>query len=150
MDLFTDVDWRTASITRALVIREPWAGMIASGAKRWELRSRTTSVRGPIAIAAAGTLTIVAVCTLVEVSGPLSPRDYSEGWRQRGAGGPSDDPMPYASTFAWVLAAGRPLAGPVRYRHPRGAVIWVKLDQDVQDRIRQALGANVPTVKTGS
>lgn len=37
---------------RALVVRAPWAQLIASGRKRFEIRSRQTTHRGPLVIVA--------------------------------------------------------------------------------------------------
>ena len=146
MDLCTDADWQTVRITRALLVRQPWADLIASGAKRWEIRSRSTNVRGPIAIAAAGTGTIVAVCELVAVRGPLSVQACLEGWRLRGAREPLESALPYPRTFAWVLAGARRLTATVGYHHPGGAVIRVRLDQEAQDRIRRALSMECTAV----
>lgn len=39
---------------KALTLWQPWASLVAMGAKRWETRSWTTSYRGPLLIHAAG------------------------------------------------------------------------------------------------
>ena len=38
---------------KALTLRQPWASLVAAGAKRWETRSWATRYRGPLAIHAA-------------------------------------------------------------------------------------------------
>ena len=38
-------------------------------------------------------------------------------------------------TYAWVLTAVRRFHTPVRYRHPSGAVIWVKLTSRVTTKV---------------
>ncbi len=141
MRLFADdspaEDW---SIPRALIIREPWASMIVLGTKRWELRGTATTVRGPIAIAAGGTGTIIGVCNVVDVRGPLSIEEYADSWTLRGgAAEPNPPVLPYVRTYAWVLADPRPVSPRVPYHHPNGAVIWVKLPMDVQEGLRMAL-----------
>ncbi len=139
LDLASDDGTRTEDIHRALIVRQPWAGMIASGTKRWEIRGRSTAVRGRIAIAAAGTGTIIGVCTLSEVVGPLAPDAYRDAWQLFGAGLRPDGPPPYPRTYAWVLADARPILPPVGYLHPAGAVIWVRLTHDVESQIQAAL-----------
>ena len=130
------------SVSRALLIREPWASMILSGTKRWEIRSTSTSIRGPIAIAAGGTGTIVGVCNVVGVRGPLSVDDYAQSWKLRGEDRPGSRLLPYARTYAWVLSDLQALRSRVPYRHPSGAVIWVKLPPDVQEALRESLERN--------
>ena len=118
--------------TRALVVREPYAGRIVSGIKTWEMRGRATRIRGLIGIIAGGTGTIVGMATLVDCLGPLDLGPYQAAWRQRGADAPSHDPLPYPTTYAWVLADARRATPGVPYAHPSGAVIWVSLGPDVQ------------------
>lgn len=134
-------DW---SVPRALIVREPWASMIVFGTKRWEIRGTATTIRGPIAIAARGTGTIVGVCRIVDVRGPLSLDEYADSWKLRGGDAKADQPLlPYARTYAWVLADPRAVSPEVPYRHPSGAVIWVKLPLDTQERLRMALLGSV-------
>ncbi len=137
-ELFPPEDDRPADvIPRALIVRRPWADMIASGVKRWEIRGASTSVRGPVAIAAAGSGMIVGVCSIVDVLGPLTIEDYAQAWRLWGGAEGARGPLPYSRTYAWVLTQARRVEPPVPYRHPPGAVIWVRLDASVQQLILQ-------------
>ncbi len=138
--LFVGDEAPEAAVPRALIVRRPWADMIASGVKRWEIRGTSTSLRGPMAIAAAGSGTIVGVCSLAGVLGPLTAEEYQEAWRLWGGAEGTQGPLPYLRTYAWVLTQARPLDPPIPYRHPAGAVIWVKLNREVQACIRRALG----------
>ncbi len=128
------------SLIRGLVVREPWASRIVDGHKSWEIRGIQTRIRGPIAIIAGGTSTILGMAVITEVVGPLSLEQY------RNQGGPhgvlDDGPtqLPYPLTFAWVLATPVRFAVPVAYDHPSGAVIWVRFNSAVQAAIRRALG----------
>ncbi len=122
------------------MVREPYAGRIVNGTKTWEIRGRATRIRGPIAIIAAGTGTIVGVAVLVGCLGPLDPRTYHEGWRERGADAPSPGPLPYPTLYAWVLADARRAIPGVPYAHPSGAVIWVSLSPDAQCTLAKATG----------
>lgn len=49
--------------------------MILDGIKRWEVRSRSTRVRGRIALSEKGANAIVGTCTLDRVEGPLTIND---------------------------------------------------------------------------
>ena len=138
MSLWAD-DLSQTGIERALIVREPWAGMIAAGAKRWEIRGTATAVRGTIAIAAAGTGTIVGVCNLCDVRGPLTGGAYADAWPLWGARERPRGAMPYPRTYAWVVTDARPIRPPLSYRHPGGAVVWVRLGKDVQERLAAAL-----------
>ena len=134
-----DAGGRQAPPTRALVVREPYAGRIVDGNKTWELRGRFTRLRGLIGMIAGGTGTIVGVATLVDCLGLLDPGLYQAGWRQRGAATSSHDPLPYPTTYAWVLADARRAAPRVPYAHPSGAVIWVSLSLGVQRALAAAV-----------
>lgn len=122
---------------RGLVIRAPFVDWILDGLKSWELRGSATHVRGTIALIAAGSGTVVGTCDLVECLGPLRVDDLrrNAGKLNRRA----DDfaaPLHYGeNTHAWVLSRPRRLPRPVRYVHPAGAVIWVRLGREVAARI---------------
>lgn len=45
----------------ALVIAEPWIGLILDGSKTWEMRSRATRKRGRIALIRKGSGQVVGV-----------------------------------------------------------------------------------------
>ena len=133
-----DAPYGASAVARALLVREPWAGLIARGVKSWEIRSRGTAIRGPIAIAAAGTGQLVAICRLVAVEGPLTVERYVDAWRLWGGAEPPCVGLPYPATYAWVLADACALPEPVSYRHPPGAVTWVRLDPTVWRRVEAA------------
>jgi hypothetical protein len=85
---------------KAITVKEPWASLIASGAKLVENRSWRTRHRGPLAIhAAKPTGAIVAIVDLVDCV-PLA-----EVAGQPFAEGP----------FCWLLANARPIT-PIPYR----------------------------------
>jgi hypothetical protein len=113
---------------RGLIVREPWVSLLLSGEKTWELRGSRTSQRGRTALIGSGTGAVLGEADLVGVVGPLSREEIETSvarhcvkreWQT--------EPMPYGNTYAWVFerAFRYPVARP--YRHPPGAVIWVKL-----------------------
>jgi hypothetical protein len=68
---------------RALLVKQPWAGLLARGEKQWELRSRHTLTRGRVAFVASGTGGfIVGGATLVDCLGPLSRAELAAAGAQ--------------------------------------------------------------------
>lgn len=111
-------------ITHALIIREEPLAKILSGTKTWEIRGSATKRRGPIALVQSKSGLVVGTAELVDVVGPLSLDELRRASRRTGF---TPDGLPYRTTYAWVLRNARRLRKPVRYAHPAGAVIWVKL-----------------------
>jgi len=110
-----------------LIIRSPWVEMILDGKKTWEIRGRSTHLRGKIALIRGGSGLIVGTCHLVGVVGPLKPEEYRMNAPKAGLTRSETQRLPYEKTYAWVLRGARKFRHPRRYRHPSGAVIWVKL-----------------------
>lgn len=115
--------------TRGLLIRSPWIERILQGSKCWEIRGSNTSVRGRIALIKSGSGKIVGTCDLVDVVGPLTLSELRENACK--LGGIDDDlqSLPYEKTYAWVFKNAMPLEQPIPYKHPAGAIIWVKLPE---------------------
>jgi len=110
----------------ALVIKAPFINQILAGTKTWELRNRRTTKRGRIGLIQSGTGMVVGEANLVDVLGPLSLGDYMKNAR-RWAGQPSEVELSWRGGYAWVLKNARRYRNPVPYKHPQGAIIWVKL-----------------------
>ena len=91
-------------------------------------------MRGPIALIQSKSGTAVGTCDLVDVVGPLSLAQYCRSARRTGS---RASRLPYATT-AWMLRDARRLPEPIPYRHPSGAVIWVRLQPSVLPRLRDA------------
>ena len=126
---------------RALLIRRPWIDMILDGEKTWEIRGSRTFVRGQIGLIASRTGTVVGVCDLVDCIGPLTAEEFRKNANKAGMR-PSEATLGYyRQTYAWVMAKPRRLKQPVPYEHPSGAVIWVRLDDNVQRKILKQLAA---------
>ena len=123
---------------RSLLIKQPWIDLILDGAKTWELRGSRTRIRGPIALIQSGSGQVVGTCEVVDVKGPLSLAELRRTTALHCVPASSlRAGMRYKNTFAWVLSGARRSPTPVKYDHPPGAIIWVKLDQSVQRRIRR-------------
>jgi hypothetical protein len=118
----------------ALIIRTPFVDKILEGEKIWEIRGSRTRVRGKIALIRSGSGTIVGMCEIVDCIGPLTPEQFRRNAKKAGLK-PAEAKSTYVSMFAWVLTKARPLGKPVRYKHPSGAVIWVKLDSRLASQL---------------
>jgi hypothetical protein len=125
--------------TKGLVIKSPYIDRILAGTKTWEMRSSATSVRGPIALIKQGSGQVVGVANLVGVKGPLTKQDKLKTIDKHQI---SVDRLETGETdkwdTAWVLENAQPLKTPIHYQHPNGAVIWVNLDQNVQEKLALA------------
>jgi hypothetical protein len=121
---------------RALLIRRPWIDMILDGKKTWEIRGSQTSVRGRIGLIASRSGTVVGLCDLVDCVGPLTVNQFRRNANRAGMK-PSEATVGYyRQTYAWVLKNARRLERPVPYKHPPGAIIWVKVDAAVEKKIK--------------
>jgi hypothetical protein len=116
---------------RGLLVRDPYASQLLDGQKIWEIRGKPTQIRGPVAIIKSGTGHAYGTAKLVRVLGPLDiddltlaselPRDERELFRREG--------LPYSKTYAYVFTDPKWFERPIRYRHPSGAVTWVRLPE---------------------
>lgn len=113
---------------RALLVRRPWVDLLLDGSKTWEIRGAATSLRGRVALACSGTGLILGGASLVACHGPLSAAQLeSAAHLHRVPVGAHPAGKRYKRVFAWEFAAAERLATPRRYKHPQGAVIWVRL-----------------------
>jgi hypothetical protein len=112
---------------------------ILAGLKSWEIRGRRTEIRGRIALIKKGSKTVVGTAQLVAVHGPLSLAELrSNADKHQPTPAELEHGCGYTTTFAWELKDVRRLKKPVPYRHPSGAVTWVRLPENLLRRSRQA------------
>jgi hypothetical protein len=124
-------------ITHGLVIKKEPIDLILAGKKTWEIRGRATSIRGAIALIEKGSGNIVGVCDVMDVVGPVSLKQLQ---KKEAEWGEFSDSLYYPRTFGWVVANAVRLPKPVAYRHPNGAVIWVRLSPATSAKIEKQLG----------
>lgn len=121
---------------RGLIVRDPYASKLLNGEKIWEIRGRPTQIRGPVVIVKQGTGKAYGIANLVRVLGPLDlddlvtspevPPEERDELRRDG--------LPYLMTYAYVFTSPQWFEHPMSYRHPNGAVTWVRLpDLDLDD-----------------
>lgn len=112
-------------IERALIVQKEHLDNIFAGIKVWEMRSTRTTIRERIGLIEAGSGLIMGEVDIIDSYDPIikNPEEYYffhrvknvellEKWR-----------------CPWVLFNAKRYDKPIPYRHPKGAVIWVKLDK---------------------
>ncbi|MEQ1729998.1 MAG: ASCH domain-containing protein [Vicinamibacterales bacterium] len=112
---------------RGLLIQAPYIDHILDGSKVWELRGSATKIRGRIALIQSASGTVVGTCDVVDVVGPLTLKQLRQNAKKAGMRPSEVRSLLYPKTFGWVVAKARRFRSPVPYKHPSGAVIWVKL-----------------------
>ncbi len=65
---------------------------------------------------------------LVDCLGPLSYQQLIDNVSQHRVPAEDIPHIAYKNTFAWILNNAKRFEKPIPYKHPSGAVIWVKLD----------------------
>jgi len=123
-----------ASITHGLLILKGPLDKILAGTKTWEIRGKATARRGPIALIESKSGHVMGTCDVVDVLGPLTVPELRRNARRTGF---RPNELPYATTYAWVVRDASRLPEPVPYRHPSGAVIWVRLETAVLRRLER-------------
>ena len=122
----------------ALVIKSPFIERILDGEKTWEIRGSRNNIRGPIGLIRSGSGLIFGVCEVIACLGPLTGNQFRRNARKAGMKQNEAVLGYYTKTFAWVLARPRRFNAPVSYKHPTGAVIWVKLDTPTECTVQSA------------
>ena len=119
-------------LERALIVKKEHLDKILSGEKIWEMRSTSTKIRGRIGLIEAGTATIVGECELVGVHAGIAAmgKDECSGfdimqWRHCHC--VDDYKLLRKWCHPWVLQKAKRYASPTPYKHPQGAVMWVRL-----------------------
>jgi len=103
----------------AVPIKAPFVDWILEGKKTWEIRSRSTNIRGRIALIKSKSLTVVGTCEIVDVIGPLTASMIRRNFQAKINEAPRDC-MGCVGHYAWVLGDVRRIVQPVSYDHPSG------------------------------
>lgn len=116
-------------LAKGLVVKKEWASLIfegdSDGRKLLEVRGSSTGVRGRVGIIESGSGLVVGS---VEICGCMAfTRQSFEGLRAQHKLKCSYWELPYRAPCGWELRDAYRFPEPVPYRHPQGAVIWVKL-----------------------
>ncbi|MBR9766548.1 MAG: hypothetical protein GYB53_24290 [Rhodobacteraceae bacterium] len=124
------------TVTRGLIIADPWIGHILDGRKDWEMRSQATSVRGWFGLIRKGSGTVVGLARLVDCGRALVQAEMIANFDHHRV---PVDMIRRGEVAKWVvpwkLANVISLARPVQYEHKAGAVTWVTLSPDVSQKL---------------
>lgn len=112
-----------------LVIKSPYIDDILSGKKRLELRGQNTHIRGTIVLLKSGSGLALGTVDIVDVK-KLSLDEYNEWTYRKDNGKLPADKLPYKITYAYVLKNPNKYDVPKKYKHPIGAITWVKLPEN--------------------
>lgn len=114
-------------ILDCLIVKEKWLNMILDGHKSLEIRGVRTHKRGLIGLIQSGTGEVKGIASLTDCR-KLDKKDFVrlQGFHQ--IKDKEWEELPYKNVYGWKMEKRRRLRKPVKYNHPRGAVIWVKVD----------------------
>jgi len=107
-----------------LIIKKKWLDLILDGHKTIEVRGHNTHKRGLIALIESGTGLIkgeVEIFNSVPFDGFLKSL-YKEHWLTDH----QIENLTYKKPYSWWLEYPYRYKEPIPYKHPQGAVIWVK------------------------
>lgn len=112
-----------------LIIKQKWLNKILHNGKCLEIRGSNTTKRGLIGLAESGTSLVKGTCTLSN-SFPIKNEDQWEELKELHQVDISWEELlkRYKHPFAWELRNIEAFKLPRPYKHPQGAVIWVKGD----------------------
>ena len=118
---------RTKDDEHILLIRQPWLELILSGEKTWEVRSMPTNIRHRILLAEPGTGLCSGQAIIDDVM-KIERADFASYANLHQARSPEGYAIidKYASIYAWQLRDVTRLSVQRPFKHPQGAVKWVK------------------------
>ena len=110
-----------------LIIKKKWLDLIVSKKKTLEIRGCNTNKQNKtIYLLESGTHKVVATA-VISSTYPISCSDWSEEREEHCVDiSYSDLKKRYKTPYAWVLSDVTPIKDIWYYKHPQGAVIWVK------------------------
>lgn len=124
-----------------LIIKKKWLNLIVNGKKTIEIRGNNTQKQNEtIYLLESGTHRVVATA-IISSTYPISCSDWAEERdKHRVDISYTDFKKRYKTPYAWVLSKIKPIEDIWYYKHPQGAVIWVKdvqpIDEMQNERIR--------------
>lgn len=109
-----------------LIVKSPWIDLILNGKKTWEIRGANTTKRGTIALIKSGTGKIFGTVDIIG-SHELQAEEFIKVTDKHCIEKPESFLHMYSKIHAWVFANPVKYETLVDYKHPKGAVIWVRL-----------------------
>ena len=112
---------------KCLIVQKKWLDKILDEGKTWEMRSTKTKVRGQIGLIEAGSGKIVGEAFLSGCfNSPVLKTEYFIKYHKI-----EDLTLLDRWPYAWTLIGSKRYSKPIPYTHPRGAVIWVNVDDEL-------------------
>jgi hypothetical protein len=108
---------------KGLIIKKEWLEKIFDSGKCWEMRSTKTKIRGKIYLIESGSGTIVGECELVD-SHKLDEDEAKKTFNKHCV---ENIDLLNKWCHAWHFENIIKYKTPLKYNHPKGAVIWVNL-----------------------
>jgi hypothetical protein len=136
------------TITKALIIDEPWISKILRGEKDWEMRSIQTKHRGLFGLIRKGSGQVVGIANLINVSGKYSNDGLALNIAHHHVGPEIYENPDYKWRYAWEMADVKLLDEPVAYIHKNGAVTWVTLDTAAVENIARQVDGELLSSNT--
>lgn len=109
-----------------LIIKKKFLDKIIRGEKTWEIRGSQTLKRGLIGLIESGSGKVVATCEVINCHGPFTIEElkkYNDKTQIE-----NEFNIKYKKIYAWELGNIKKLDNPIHYKHPQGAIIWVKVN----------------------
>lgn len=113
-------------IEKALIIKKEWLDLILEGKKTFEVRSGNTKIRGKIGLIESGSGLIVGECDLVN-SIIIDNNNIKDVLYKSCISNPEIINNMYKNPHAWELNNFIRYNQPLKYKHPKGAIIWIDL-----------------------
>ena len=119
---------RTKDDELILLIRQPWLELILSGEKTWEVRSMPTNIRHRILLAEPGTGMCSGQAIIDDVI-KIQRADFASYANLHQVRSPEGYAIidKYVSIYAWQLRDVTRLSVQRPFKHPLGAITWVRL-----------------------
>lgn len=128
------------TITKGLIVEDPWIGYILEGTKSWEMRSTNWTYRGWFALIRKGTGTVYGVAQLIGVGAPLTLDEMIAAYDKHRIPELQIRNGLKKWNIPWKLSGARKLTYPVAYKHKSGAGPKVILDPGASANIERQLG----------
>lgn len=116
--------WLKRQTSDVLIIKGSWLELILKGKKVWEIRGTKTKKRGIIHLARSGAGKLIFGSASLVSCFEISREAFKRNMKKHRISDFRE--VKYPKMHAWVLRNVRRYDKPLRYRHPRGAMIWVK------------------------
>lgn len=113
---------------RALIIKKRWLDLILLGEKTIEIRGSNSRIRGKIGLIESKSGLIMGSCNIVD-SILVNENNLDYVLKHSCIQTVENLKKFYKSQYAWKLEDATKFKSPIKYSHPKGAVIWVDLSK---------------------